>query len=270
MILDRAFQFGDGIFESMRCIDGRVVGLRDHIQRLLSSARSLRLPMKENAAQIKKYISDAVRKTKGRDLYIKLILSRGIWLGSVLPDQDLKPSFIIISKPFVPFSESFYQRGLKVCLINIRRNETSPLSSIKSLNYLDNIMGRVFARQKGFHEGLFLNTKGYVAEGTMSNIFCVRHHQLITPPISDGVLPGITRKWILGHAGSVGLEVHERSMRPRDLTKSAEVFLSNSLMGIVPVTRIDHHLINSDKTGTYTGQLQQLYDRAGKRSMAIG
>ncbi|MBI1871036.1 MAG: aminotransferase class IV [Chlamydiae bacterium] len=261
LILDRGLFFGDGIFESLRFINEKAIGLEAHIQRLFYGMEILKIEPAWKPEEILSLINKTVLESGLDDCYIRLSVTRGKWMGSIPPIVSGKPNLIIISRKFLPFREEIYERGYRTLTLPIRRNETSPLSQIKSLNYLDNILGRMEALEKEVDEGIFLNTKNGVTEGTASNLFLIQGKKLITPPQEDGILGGITRKIILERCPSLDLKPEIRSIHPDEIIQANEAFLTNALMGIVPWVESNGKKIGSGKPGPLTQSLRSLYKK---------
>ena len=151
----------------------------------------------------------------------------------------------------------------------MRRSSYSPLSRIKSLNYLDNILGRLEAREHNAQEALLLNTLGWVAEGATSNIFIIKDKKLITPPVDAGILPGITRAAVLEIAGTVDLQAREETFSPEELLRADESFLTNSLMEIMPLVMLNEEKIGNGRPGPLTELLRQGYRELVNRELRL-
>jgi branched-subunit amino acid aminotransferase/4-amino-4-deoxychorismate lyase len=149
-----------------------------------------------------------------------------------------------------------------------RRNEASPLSRVKSLNYLDNLLAREEARHKGADEAVLLNTRGLVAEGSASNVFLVGSEGLLTPSIESGALPGITRATVIELAREAGIACAEGEVATEALVQAAEAFLTNSIMGVMPLTRLDGRTVGGSGPGPATKAISRLYDQAVARETA--
>ncbi|TAK56459.1 MAG: branched-chain amino acid aminotransferase, partial [Dehalococcoidia bacterium] len=155
--------------------------------------------------------------------------------------------------------ESLYPRGASAVVADVRRNETSPLSRLKTLNYLNNLLARRAARAAGADEALFLNTRGDVAEGAASNVFIVRGRELLTPPASAGALPGIARATVLELAPTLGLTPRESTLTLDSIRTADEAFLTNSLMEVLPLVRLDGAPIAGGRPGSATQSLRAAY-----------
>jgi aminodeoxychorismate lyase len=235
---DRGLLYGDGVFETMRAVDGWIVDLDEHLARLKSGAGVLRIPV-PSITVLKRALNKTIQKSGLDCAYVRLTLTRGAGGNRLAVDTPLKPTIIITVKEYHPYPAVKYRQGFVVKILSTRRNSTSPLSRIKSLNYLDNILGKMEASAVRADEGLFLNEKGHVACGTVSNIFFIKGRILHTPPLNAGVLPGITRRRVMKNiAPALGLRVVEKNIAVNELRQFAGVFVTNTLMGVMPVSKI--------------------------------
>lgn len=238
-IADRGFLLGDGLFETIRAYHGKPFKLGDHLLRLSEGASELRIPLPFDIPMIADAVLELVEANalNKSDAAIRITLTRGPGQrGLVLPD-DPRPTLLISA---AKYESPDRQAGLSAITANaVRRNEGSLLSRLKSLNYLDNVLAMNEAVSAGADEAVMLNNRGAVACGSRSNIFVLRQGVLTTPPVSDGVLPGITRQAVLSLAAQLRLEAAEATLSPNELVTADEAFLTNSLMGVVPLRRMD-------------------------------
>ncbi|MEK6527875.1 MAG: aminotransferase class IV, partial [Nitrospirota bacterium] len=177
------------------------------------------------------------------------------------PELCLKPTLVIISSRFKDYPEKYYQKGLKIAIVDVRRNFKNALNpKIKSLNFLNNILAKIEAKKRGAHEAIMLNYTGYVAEGTISNIFFIKNNILCTPALDVGILDGITRKTILDIAKRLKIKFREGKFTRNDIYKAEEVFISNTTMEVMPVTQVDNVKISS-RIGKITKMLGLEYKK---------
>ena len=233
--------------------------LDEHIERLYNSAVIIDLNIRPDNKYIKYIIYRLLKVNKLRDAYIRLSVSRGtgrVGLDATTAESD---SIVIIVKDFTPYPDKFYRKGIRLYTSSVRRNERSVLFRIKSLNYLNNIMARLEAQAAGATDALLLNSKDKVAESAVSNIFMVKKNSIVTPSIASGALPGITRKAVLSLAGKAGLRPVERKIGLGELKAAKEIFLTNTLMEIMPVTRLDKKTISNGTPGPVTKKLHKTY-----------
>ncbi|MEM2093897.1 MAG: branched-chain-amino-acid transaminase, partial [Candidatus Bathyarchaeia archaeon] len=225
-VYDHGFLYGDGVFEGIRVYDGYIFKLDEHLKRLYDSAKSISLQIPLTKAQFKEAIVETVRKNGFRDAYLRVIVTRGYGDLGLNPLKCAKPSIIIIADQLQPLYE-----GINVTAIvaATRRNAPDALDPmIKSLNYLNNILAKIEANRAGVHEAIMLNQNGTVCEGTSDNIFIVKNGVLITPPLSDGALDGITRRTVIELAREMNISVIERSITVHELLSADEAFLTGT------------------------------------------
>ena len=206
-VFDHGLLYGDGIFEGIRAYNGRVFKLKEHIERLLCSAKAILLDIPMSHEDIMAAVVETCRRNKIQDGYIRLVVTRGAGTLGLNPKGCKTPSVIIIAGKIQLYPPELYQRGMDIITVPTTRNLHSALNpAIKSLNYLNNILAKIEANNAGCEEAIMLNAEGFVAECTGDNIFIVkeaaiahpaalgrralRHH----PPGSDGPRRPIRRE----------------------------------------------------------------------------
>ena len=266
-VFDHGLLYGDGIFEGIRVYNGRVFRLKEHIDRLFCSAKSILLTIPMSHAAIMRATVESCRKNKIRDGYIRLVVTRGIGTLGLNPNRCKRPSVIIIAGRIQLYPPELYARGMEIITVPTVRNLHSALSpAIKSLNYLNNIMAKIEANQAGCEEAIMLNAEGYVCECTGDNIFIVKAGQLLTPPLSAGALYGITRQIVMELAEASGIPVSEPNLTRYDMFNADECFLTGTGAEIVPVVKIDGRVIGTGKPGSLTRKLVTKYHSLTKVS----
>jgi len=259
-VFDHGFMYGDGIYETMRAYDGRIFLLKKHLSRLKRSADAigLRLPIPLN--QINEALNESLNVNKLREAYVRLHVSRGPGEIGLDPALCVAPTMVIVAKPFHDYPSAYYEKGVRVSIVKTRRNHPLALPpSIKGTNFLNNILAKIEAIKAGAYEGIMLNWKGQVAEGTISNIFMVKKGVLRTPHMATGILEGVTRDLVLRLAKRKKIPVRESALLPRDLRSADECFITNTTMEIMPVTAIDAKKIGTGRPGPITALLLQAY-----------
>lgn len=234
---DRGILLGDGIFETMRAFDGEVEFLQAHWQRLSASALILKIPILIELSTIKQIISELLKKNsldKG-SAALRLTLTRGIGPRGLLPPAQVEPTLMLTCNKLSEYNKKDH----KLIISSIVCNEYSPLSNIKSINYLDHILARIEAENQGVDDAIILNTKHKVAETTIANIFAIKNNIIYTPKLSDGALPGIIRQVLLKILQKNGIMIEEKTFGLEFLLSSDEVFLTNSLIQIIPIKQIN-------------------------------
>ncbi len=249
-VFDHGFLYGDGIFEGIRAYHGRVFKLEEHLKRLYESAKSIQLNIGITKDQMQEMVLETLRRNGLNNAYIRLIVSRGKGDLGLDPKNCPQAAIFCIADQIKIFEQSMYEHGLKVNTVAIRRNNSDSLSPrIKSLNYLNNILAKIEANQSGVIEGIMLNQDGYVAEGTSDNIFIYRDGVLITPPLSAGILEGITRNSVLELASELGIKATEELFTRHDLYTADECFLTGTAAELIPVINVDGRDIGAGVPG---------------------
>jgi len=268
-IFDHGFLYGDGFFETMRGYNGKVFRIDEHMARLFAASRILKIKIPHNRTFLKNNISKLVTKLKSKNAYVRIAVTRGEGKIGLNPALCKKANVILRLSSFNSYPESYYKKGIKAAVSSVRRNNYSPLSSIKSNNYLNNILALMEAKKKGKDEAIMLNTDGFVAGSTTSNIFMVKGARLITPGTKEGLLPGITRSIIVKLASTIGLKVKEGRISISALKKAEEVFLTNSIGELRGIVKVDNTKISEGKVGPVTGFLHGLYRALVKKELKI-
>jgi branched-chain amino acid aminotransferase len=256
---DRGFLYGDGIFETLRSYKGVPFKLADHLERMHRSAEKLKiLPVYTNA-EISESITRLLEKNSIQDAYIRITLSRGEGGSALQMSDGLRSTILIQAKPFKPYDEKLYNEGMSLCVSKQRRSTTSPICRHKTTNLLTSILLKEEARERSAHDSIVLDTDGYVAECIVSNIFMVKDGSVITPSLDTNILPGITRSTVLDICQNSGIPAREEYFKIETLIKADEVFITNSLMEIMPVSMIEEYQIGKTVPGKITQQLMSEY-----------
>ena len=259
-VFDHGLLYGDGVFEGIRAYNGRVFKLKEHIDRLFYSAKSILLTLPMSHANLMKAVVDTCRRNKIRDGYIRLVVTRGVGTLGLNPLRCKNPSVIIIAGKIQVYPPGLYQKGMEIVTVPTVRNLHSAVNpAIKSLNYLNNILAKIEATNSGCEEAIMLNAEGFVAECTADNLFIVKEGHVSTPPLSAGALYGITRRVVMEMAAEAGLTVSEPNLTRYDLFNADECFLTGTGAELMPVVKIDGRVIGSGKPGPVTRNLVAKY-----------
>ncbi|MDR0401714.1 MAG: branched-chain-amino-acid transaminase [Endomicrobium sp.] len=259
-VFDHGLLYGDGIFEGIRAYNGRVFRLKEHLDRLWSSAKAINLKIQIQQKDIEKAIIKTLLSNELVDAYIRLIITRGCGdLGLDPRKCTTSPSLIIIADSISLYPKEIYENGLKVTVVPTRRVSQDSLSpNIKSLNYLNNILAKIEAINCGAMEAIMLNSNGYVAECSSDNIFIVKDGIICTPPGYEGALLGITREAIIELAkNKLKIPVKEERISVYNIYTSDECFLTGTAVEIAPVTYVDSREISDGKPGRITINLMK-------------
>lgn len=259
-VLDHGLLYGDGVFEGIRAYGGRVFRLDAHLDRLWAGAKAIMLQVPMGREELKQAVLATLRANGLQDAYIRLVVTRGVGDLGLDPRKCPRPSVIIITDAISLYPPELYERGMEVVTVSTRKNIHEALSpNIKSLNYLNQILGRLEVNRVGAPEGIMLSHDGYVAEATADNIFIVLRGTLVTPPAIAGILVGITRNAVMELAAREGIPVEERLFIPHTLYNADECFLTGTGAEVVPVVRVDGRTIGGGLPGAITLRLMKTF-----------
>src|SRR5436190_768001 len=259
-VFDHGLLYGDGVFEGIRAYNGRVFKLKEHIDRLFYSAKAILLDMPMSHADIMKATIATCRQNNIRDGYIRLLVTRGVGTLGLNPNRCKRGSVIIIADKIQVYPKEMYENGMAIVTVATTRNLHSALNpSIKSLNYLNNILAKIEANNAGVEEAIMLNAEGFVSECTADNLFLVKQNHLLTPPLSAGALYGITRGVVMDLGREAGLQVSEPNLTRYHVFNADECFLTGTGAELVPVTKVDGRVIGDGKPGPITRKLVKKY-----------
>jgi len=256
---DHGFLYGYGLFETMRAYGGTIFRLNRHLERLHHAAETLGIASKLDAYDLEKACYDVLKANGLADARLRLTVSSGA--GDIIPNPDIchGTTVFIAARKLVYMPPETYERGYMAILSSWRRNSQSPLSQLKSTCYLENVLARQEARAIGADEALVLNEHGFLVEGSTTNIFLVDRQVVITPSIESGALPGIAREAVLELAQAMGGVLVIKQVELRELLAAEEAFLTNSILEIMPLTRLDDKPIGPGKPGPLTRRLMSAY-----------
>jgi branched-chain amino acid aminotransferase len=259
-VFDHGFLYGEGIYETMRTYKGRPFLYDRHMRRLRNSARmiALGIPFTDDglAAQIRD--TAAAATLEGGEAYIRVLVTRGV--GELTYDLTATPtpSFVIIVKPLAEPPAEWYERGVRVALVDIVRNHPASVNPmIKSNNLMNQALAGQEALRRGAFEGVMRNYRGELTECTTANLFVVKDGAALTPPLESGLLPGITREFLFEVGRDVGVEVREQVLRDEDLFGADEAFLTSTTREAVPIVQVDDRTVGSGTPGPVTMRLLQ-------------
>ena len=259
-VFDHGFLYGDGIYETMRAYGGQFFLLDKHLARLKRSANALSLKLPLPLDKIGEALNESLNINKLQEAYVRLHISRGPGEIGLDPALCPAPTMVIVANPFHDYPARLYERGVSVAIVKTRRNHPLALDpAIKGTNFLNNILAKIEAVKARAYEGIMLNWEGYVAEGTISNIFMVKKGVLSTPHPDTGILEGVTRAFVLRLAKKKKIIIKETRILPKSLLSADECFITNTTLEIMPVTSIDKRPVRSGKPGPVTALLLQEY-----------
>ncbi len=251
-VTDHGLLYGDGVFEGLRFYDGEVFAFPAHLDRLFDSASALSLKIRMTRQEIETAVIECIAASGLRDGYIRLLVTRGTGPLGIDPSGCHDSRVIIIAGELAMVSEQVMESGAKLIIASTRQSRPDQLDTrIKSLNYLNHILARLEANAAGADEAVMLNHEGRISEGTADNIFVVRGTKLMTPPLHEGPLAGITREAILQVARDGGIPVLETPLSPFDLFTADECFLSGTGAELIPVREISGRTIRTVRGPVY-------------------
>lgn len=255
-VFDHGYLYGDGVFEGIRAYKGKIFRLRRHIDRLWDSAKAIRLTMPMSKEDLEDACREAIKVNDLDDAYLRVVVSRGAGDLGLSPFNCKEPTVVVIAGKISLYPKEMYEKGMAIVTAATPRNHPEALNpKIKSLNYLNNILAKIEALDRGVMEALMFNHQGYVAEATGDNIFLVRKGVLITPPESAGVLLGITRECVMELAKKLGITVEERDINRYDIYVADECFLTGTAAEIISITSVDGRTIGDGTPGPVTNKL---------------
>ncbi len=261
-VFDHGLLYGDGVFEGIRSYGSCIFKLDEHLDRLWESAHTLMISIPMTKKEMEKAIIETLKRNGLTDSYIRCIVTRGVGDLGLDPSLCKLPTVIIITDKIKLYPEALYENGLNIITVPTVRNLPEAVNpSIKSLNYLNNILAKIEAKNSGCMEALMLNHQGYVAECTGDNVFMVKYEGrarkplLLTPPTYLGALKGITRQGIIEIAAKQKINFEERVLTRHELFNADEVFLTGTAAEVIPVVKIDGRVIGTGKPGAVTKKL---------------
>ncbi|MDD4980502.1 MAG: aminotransferase class IV [Candidatus Omnitrophica bacterium] len=228
-ILTPGFLYGWGLFETMRAYHEKIVYFNAHLERINRSCKLIGINMPYSRNKLKGIIQETVKTNAFTDARVRLTL----WKFAAGADT------LVSVKKYCPYSYAKYKNGFRACVSSFRQNEGSHLAQLKTTSYLLYRLAYQQAKEQGFDESVILNPRGYICEGSSTNIFLVKNQELWTPALECGCLNGITRKAVLDLAKKYHIKAYEGNLSLPDLYAADEAFLTNSLLGIMPLAAVE-------------------------------
>lgn len=269
-VFDHGLLYGDGVFEGIRFYNSRVFKLDEHLQRLYDSAKAIRLEIPLKLEEMEEAMLETIRKNNLHDGYIRAVVTRGVGDLGLDPDKCPEAFVFIIADSIALYPEKYYREGLELVTVATRRNMPEALNPrIKSLNYLNNILAKIEAKNVNdpeaagssprIIEAIMLTNEGHVVECTGDNIFIIKNEVLITPPTYIGALEGVTRNTVMDLARDMQLEVKENIFNRYDVYTADECFLTGTAAEVIPVVKVDGRTIGDSKLGKITQELNKRF-----------
>lgn len=259
--LDHGLMYGDGCYDAWCGRNGFIFQLDPHLDRLYRSIAALKIRnLSMTQQQMREVIIETVRRNGLADFYIKVVVTRGASPHPVMdPRRCARATVVVYARPQqYEVTPAKVESGIRIKVLALRKLSHQGLEpKIKSLNYLNNILGKLEAWDAGYDEGMFLDDHGFACECPGFNIAAIRGNTLFTP--SHGILEGITRGTVIEMANAMGMTVETGFYTVYDLTTADEVMMTNTVSGILPVTEIDGWKIGDGQAGPRTKAMQARY-----------
>ena len=255
-VTDSGFLYGAGLFETMRSHNGVVFALTDHLDRLFLSADVLSINNPYDREYIAKAIDKVLSANKLTDARLRLTLTNGPMTES---EQQRKSTLLITAAKFRSYPPEYYKKGVMVVLCPFRQNPIDPLSGRKTTSYFSRMIALNLAHQKKAAESLWFTVDNRLAEGCISNVFLVKDSKLYTPPIKTPVLPGVARKTVCQLALENSIELIEKDLTIDEVLAADELFLTNVIMQVMPIIKIEKHTVGDSLVGPVTKELQKRF-----------
>jgi branched-chain amino acid aminotransferase len=259
-VLDRGFLFGDSVFEVMRTYGRIPFGEREHLERLARSAERMGFALPVSLEVLSAEIRDAIARSGELECYVRVVVTRGRGPLHIDPASARDPLRVVIAAPLAPLPAELYTRGVEVATVRVNRStDHTRAAGAKVSAYAGNLLALSSARARGAYEAMMVGESGDITEGNSSNVFAIEKGVLRTPPISTGILPGVTRHFVLAAAADLGIPIREEVLFARNLERADEAFLTSSLRELVPIVRIDGVTIGQGTPGPITRMLHAKY-----------
>lgn len=266
-VSDRGFLYGDAVFETLRTWRGVPFLLDRHLARLFASCEELGIQPREDAGELAGVVARLAGEVGG-ECYLRVVVTRGSGYGPWPRELPERGRTAVVARPLQEPPAELYARGLRLVTSPMLRHEASPLSAHKTANYLESVLARGEAAERGADEALVLNYHGRVAELAAANVFAVIYGRLITPAAEEGPLPGVTRGKVLELAAQLELPTHKGKLAPEALADADEAFATSSLLGLCPIAELDGGRIGGEVPGPITARLQEAYRQEVARACA--
>ena len=262
-VFDHGLLYGDGCFEGIRVYNGRIFKLRSHLKRLFESAEAIRLQPGYSIDELEEHVRATVQINDQKDGYIRLVITRGTGTLGLNPFLCPTATVFIIVENIKLYTDEMYREGMSIIVAKRPRIPAHCLDpKVKSLNYLNNILAKIEAIDAGVLEALMLNLDGEVSECTGDNIFIIKDGEISTPPISSGILHGITRQFVIEEVTpAIGIAVQERTIQLDEVFVADEVFLTGTAAEVIGVSHIGDDVVGEGKVGPITLKLEKEFRR---------
>ncbi|MCF7955288.1 MAG: aminotransferase class IV [Phycisphaerae bacterium] len=251
---DGGFLYGQGLFETMRAVGGEVFRVDDHLDRLFASCEKLNIKTSYERDDVKDGIAKVLEANELTEARVRVTVS-----GGAMSSEVVVGTLLVTAVEFAAYPAEYYTCGVTVTLCDFRQNSLDPLVGHKTTNYFSRLIALQQAHSKKAAENLWFTTDNKLAEGCVSNVFIVKDDILLTPRADTPVLPGIARKTVLEIAAKEKIAFEEKDLFINDLLEADEVFVTNSIMTVLPVATVEAHAVRDGKPGEVTKYLLGCY-----------
>jgi len=265
-VFDHGFLYGDGIYETMVAYEGVIFKLNEHLRRLYRSASLIGLTIPLKVDRLESALYETLSANVLKNAYVRLTVSRGPGPIGLNPDLCPQPTIAIMAQESKEYPELLYEKGVHLIISETKRNLKEAIDPrIKSMNFLNNILAKIEAIKRDAYEAIMLNAQDQLTEGTISNIFFVKDNVLCTPSVACGLLDGITRGTVIDLAIKENIQVKEGEFLKEDIYAANEVFITNTSLEVMPVSKVDE---KTYPVGEITKRLHQAYKQEIKKSLS--
>ena len=265
-VFDHGFLYGEGVYETLRTYGGEPFLFDAHMRRMRRSGSMIHLDVPGTDEEMMQRIRETMAAEPGlKEAYIRILVTRGVGELTYNLAATPTPSIVIIVKPFPEPPAAHFTDGIALALVSVRRNHPSALNPrIKSNNLLNNALAMQEALRQGAEEALMLNQQDEIAECSQSNFFIVKDGGVLTPPLSAGLLPGITREFALDVAREAGVPAEERTLTTADMWAADEAFITGTTREITPVVKVDGRPFGDGRPGPVTVKLLEAFRKKAR------
>lgn len=278
-VFDAGFSHGAGLFETMRAYRGKVMRFDQHVDRLMRSAAALELQMPaaieaqvpSSKDDLRQGVHAVLEANKLNDARIRLVITPG---DVPRPGQPIEhrppPTVLITASPVQAYPPELYRSGMRVCICPFKQSRYDPLAGYKTLAYLPRLLAMKDAADRKCNESLWFTTDNDLAEGSVCNVFIVSQGQIATPPTDTPILPGVVRGCVIELARANSIPIEEKRIDIEMLLAAQEVFLTGSVLEIMPVTSIERHMVGDGAVGDMTRRIAELYQQLVSKECPAG
>jgi D-amino acid aminotransferase len=271
-VFDAGLAHGAGLFETVRVYHGNPFRLDEHLRRMRQSGQRLGIALPWDDAELTRGVERVLQANELRDARLRITATPGDARTAESSPEDASPpaTLLIAAQAFDSYPAEHYRRGMTVCVSSFKQSRNDPLAGHKTLSYFPRLLALREAHARQCGEALWFTADNRLAEGSISNVFLVSNEKLLTPPLDTPVLPGVARKVVLEGAAAERIAAEERALTIDDLLAADEVFLTNVILEVMPVCRVERHAVGDEKVGEITRRLHEAYRRMAARECRIG